>query len=198
MAARTGSFRKHKHENKSSSSRWHNWELMCSLQRTARSQDRLQQRKEQEQEQMTLARPGTYILAGRLFQVSESQTQNALCLHNSQCFSVLHGSTEVIIICQAFATGFVPLCEEGWLGTDAMVVLKEYWESWWFLNSIPSINQKPDCGISGFLKSPPASVAEVGRWLIALLWGSYRMTPMNHHPDPEYSSSNHKFNPLFL
>lgn len=161
------------------------------------SQDRLQQRKEQEQEQMTLAHPGTYILARRFFQVSESQTQNALCLHKNQCFSVLHGSTEVII-CQAFATGFVPLCEEGWLGTDAMVVLKEFWESWWFLKSIPSINQKNRLWDFWFSEEPPSFSTRSREVLIALPWGNYRMTPMNHHPDPEYSSSNHKFNPLFL
>lgn len=37
------------------------------------SQGRLQQRNEQEQEQMTLARPRTYILARRLFQVSDTE-----------------------------------------------------------------------------------------------------------------------------
>lgn len=37
------------------------------------SQDKLQQ-KEQEQEQMTLARPRTYILARELFQVSDTES----------------------------------------------------------------------------------------------------------------------------
>ena len=51
----------------------------------------------------------------------------------------------------------------GMTGTDAMVVAKEHWESQRLLNSIPSIHQKPDCGPSGPLRSPPASVPEVGR-----------------------------------
>lgn len=108
-------------------------ELMCSYKGLQGSQDRLQQ-KEQEQEQMTLARPRTYILARRLFQVSD--TECSVLAQESMFSCPTHGSTEVII-CQAFATGFVPLCEEGWLSTDAMVMVEEYRESWWILNSIP-------------------------------------------------------------
>lgn len=105
---------------------------------------------------------------------------------------------------QHWGDNLLPICY--WIsdfmlgGTGAMVMAEEHWESQWLLNSIPSIHQNQTVGILVLWGVPQLQCQKRGgrRPLIALPWGSYRMTLRSCHPDLEYSCSNHILNPLFF
>lgn len=131
------------------------------------SQDRLQQRDEEEQEQLTLAHSRTYVLARRLFQVSDTRVLCACTKVNAfLSYTWQHWDSNLLGICYWFALS------EGMADTDAMVVA----ESQQFLNSIPKIS----LWAFWFSEEFPcfsARTGEAGRQPPAALpWGSCRMT----------------------